>query len=196
MNFFLQITELLFPSRFPVSSIENIPKAHVTGYIDIYALYDYRSRDGKSLIYDIKRYQNTIRDRIVAEKITEIIKQKNLLKEHTYITTVPLTKISKKKRGFNQCERIAKIIAKEMNIPYREILTKKETNHKQSLSYSKKERFKNIQGSFGIHTKEPLNNVNILIVDDIVTTGATLKEIQKTLYAAGVKSCAAITIAH
>ncbi|MFL0197336.1 ComF family protein [Clostridium sp. WILCCON 0269] len=88
------------------------------------------------------------------------------------ITYVPMTKKSRKRRGYNQSEYLARILGKYLHKPVISCLNKiKDT--KDQIGLDKEERWNNIQGSFKIFDKESIKNGNILIVDDVLTTGAT-----------------------
>ncbi len=103
----------------------------------------------------------------------------NLLDGVTYI---PLTKTSLRKRGFNQTEDLAKDISCKLRISlYRGLKKKRET--KEQVFLSEKERLKNIKDAFSISSDIPDSINNLLIVDDVYTTGATVKEATRTLLA-------------
>lgn len=97
-----------------------------------------------------------------------------------YITYVPMHAKDLKKRGYNQCELLAKELSKELNIPYKETLIKiKRTKPQHTLSAQK--RRQNLKGAFRVIDKNLINNKTVLLIDDIVTTGTTLSECSKTL---------------
>jgi competence protein ComFC len=121
---------------------------------------------------------------IISEKI-KILKLKNLA-----LTYVPLTEKVKKQRGFNQTEILAKKISYQLNLPlFRGIIKIKETEFQSHLNYQ--QRLTNLKDCFTITSTPPQN---ILIVDDIMTTGATLFEIAQVLKSAGSKNLCALTI--
>ena len=104
-----------------------------------------------------------------------------------------MSKSSVKKRGFNQCEVIAKNLSKLLDIPVNDSLIKiKDTREQKSLS--KEERYKNIKGAFKVK-KNNIENKRILLVDDVVTTGATLLECKKILKKCDVAEITILTIA-
>lgn len=102
-----------------------------------------------------------------------------------YITAVPLTRKQKRKRGFNQAEELGRALSRILEIPYMECLVKIKDNQLQH-TLSKNERAKNVKGVYKIADKE-INNLNLLLVDDIVTTGCTLEECCKILKKSGCK---------
>ncbi len=98
------------------------------------------------------------------------------------IAWVPMTKRKKRERGYNQSELLAKSAAKALGLPCLPLLRKvRETGVQHELS--EKRRIENVKGAY--RAEGDLKGKSLLLVDDIVTTGATLKECAKTLYAAG-----------
>ena len=62
--------------------------------------------------------------------------------------------------------------------------------------FERKARLENIIGSFGINREKTIENRNIILLDDVTTTGATLGEARKVLLDAGAKNVICVTIAH
>ena len=97
-----------------------------------------------------------------------------------YITYVPMHEKSLRKRGFNQCELLAKDLSELLKTPCCETLIKiKETTPQHNLSSRK--RRTNLKGAFKVIDKKMVQGKSILIIDDIVTTGSTLGECAKML---------------
>lgn len=116
--------------------------------------------------------------------------------QNDIIIPVPLTKEKLYKRGFSQTLLIAKEIGKYYNLPvYSNILIKyKETPAQSTLPREK--RLKNLEGSFKVAQKEKIQNKNILLFDDVYTTGATVRECSKILKENGAKGINVLTIAR
>jgi len=66
----------------------------------------------------------------------------------------------------------------------------------QAQIENRQKRIKNIIGSFAVKNKDIIKNRNIILIDDVTTTGATLNEAKKVLREAGAKKIIAFTIAH
>jgi len=116
-------------------------------------------------------------------------------KHKFFIQPIPLYKKSLKLRGFNQTEIISKFLSTYLDIPIINKLIKvKETNSQASLRKGY-ERYKNIKDSFAVIKNNETDRRNIILVDDILTTGSTLKEASKTLKENDFISVYAITIA-
>lgn len=111
-----------------------------------------------------------------------------------YITEVPLHKKRQKERGFNQSTILAQKIGKIINVPYKEILIKSK-NHKIQHTLSSNERAQNVKGAYSVIDDIIFKGKNILICDDIITTGNTLKECAKVLLKNGAKTVYCATIA-
>lgn len=112
--------------------------------------------------------------------------------DFSVITFVPMTRRDRNARGFNQAEILARIIAKQLNLPLIRLLTKnRETSLQSRLSAS--DRKTNLQGAFRLL---PCDQEQVLLVDDIYTTGSTVEECARTLKRGGAQSVVAMTIAR
>ena len=128
-----------------------------------------------------------------------LVKNKKMcgfFKKYDIIIPVPMTNKKIKERGYNQTEIIAKIISQ--NIPnitiQKSILTKYKDNNVQS-QLNKKQRHQNVQNVYKLNNREIIKEKNILIFDDIYTTGATCNECAKVLREAQPNKIGIITIA-
>ena len=118
------------------------------------------------------------------------------LKNYDIIISVPMTKRKIAQRGYNQAELIAKEIAKNVaNLKFeKDILIKvKETKAQSTLN--KNERLENVKNVYKVQNEQKIKEKNILLFDDIYTTGATCHECIKTLKLAGAKTVDILTIA-
>ncbi|WP_300756644.1 ComF family protein [uncultured Brachyspira sp.] len=108
---------------------------------------------------------------------------KDYILKYDAITFVPLGKKRLLERGYNQSELIAKNISKILNIKLIDdiIIRKKETKALSSLN-SKTERINMIENAFLVNNDyHSFNKINLLIIDDVITTGSTLNEISKEI---------------
>lgn len=146
------------------------------------------------------RYKNLIRNQILSLKFHEKPyiyktisyflenKRKNFenLKKYDIIIVVPLSKKRQKERGYNQSQLIAKEISKILSIKIeKNIIIKMKNTLPQSL-LNKEQRQKNIIGVYEVNNIEKVRNKNILIIDDIYTTGNTVNECAKILVGNGI----------
>lgn len=112
------------------------------------------------------------------------------------ITWVPLSARRLRKRGYDQARLLAEEIAREKNIPCVQLLKKTVNNPAQSGTGSPEKRRANVAGVYAYAGEEPLEGKSVLLVDDIVTTGATLCECARVLKAAGAGLVYAATLAR
>lgn len=112
-----------------------------------------------------------------------------------YITYVPLHPNRLRERGFNQAEQLAQKLHKFTGIPLLESLERIKDTGKQSKT-SKRSRIKQIEAAFIVKEQitEKILAQNILLIDDIYTTGATVNECSKVLKDAGVKNVYSLTL--
>ena len=116
-----------------------------------------------------------------------------LLNKDTSITYVPMEKKKEKKRGFNQAKLIANEIGKISGREVTPLLIKiRETPSQTDLD--KEARLTNVKDAF--ESLENRSRENVVLVDDIFTTGATMRECSKILKKAGVKNIWGFTLAR
>ncbi len=110
------------------------------------------------------------------------------------ITYVPMHKEAYKERGYNQCELLAKDVAKLLKLPCVDTLIKVKKTVPQHSIKKAKERKANLRGAFKVIDKKYLKGKTILLLDDIVTTGTTLGECCKTLQRAKPSLICCVTL--
>ena len=108
------------------------------------------------------------------------------------ITSVPLHRKRQRLRGYNQSQLIGKELSALLNIPYVEVLEKHKDNEIQH-TLKAKYRIKNVKNAYRLIDRKLVKNKNVLIVDDIITTGCTLGECSKVIRNGGAKCVACCT---
>lgn len=161
--------------------------------------------------YAIFRYEGVIRKAIIALKYkysTEIIKElqsyvvTELKKQNfvgsNYLIPIPLYKKRFNERGFNQSEEVGRLIAKAMGWQFESNLLIKTKNTKHQVGLKGLDRRKNLSGVFSVIPNYSLttNNCQLVLFDDVYTTGSTIKEATKTLEKVGFKNVWSLTIAR
>ncbi len=113
------------------------------------------------------------------------------------VTCVPMFEEKEKIRGYNQSKLLAEEFSSKANIPFYD-LTIKSVDTPSQTALNTDERLKNVEDSFAFKKefKKLVKDKTILIIDDVVTTGATTSEISKVLLKAGVKECFVLSFAH
>jgi ComF family protein len=110
--------------------------------------------------------------------------------------SVPLHRQGERERGYNQADLIARRLARGLGLPYRPILLMgtKPSPDKHILRPS--ERWESVRGAFATHQGSQVDNLRVLLVDDVMATGATLDACAKALRQAGAKSVIGLTVAR
>jgi ComF family protein len=184
----------------------------------IFPIFDYRHPSIKKALWLLKykgrkRLANVFAE-IIYEKILEELSELSIMENfiNPILIPIPLSVKRYRERGFNQAELICKELIKINNIRHlpanfgaggvylkleNNILIKiKETEH-QARIRERNIRLKNLAGSFAIKgNQQNIEKRNIILIDDITTTGATLNEARKILKHAGARKVIAFTAAH
>lgn len=162
----------------------------------------------ENLIY-IFRYEGKIRNLIIDYKFNEkayiyetfvnfILKQEKIfekMKSYDTIIPVPISKQRKKERGYNQSLLIAKKISNSLNIKLETRCLYKAKNIIAQSKLNKEERNLNIQNAYELKNEQIIKNKQILLVDDIYTTGNTVNECARMLQLAQPKKIDVFVIA-
>lgn len=145
--------------------------------IDIYS-YAYYSYTIKDLIFNLKYNNDFNSGEYLVELLYNKLKESSIQVE--YITYVPSSKRKLKNKGFNQCEFLAKGLAKKLELPCLKTL-KKRNNVKEQKKLGFEERKENVKDAFSLESDLKLNDSRILLIDDVITTGSTLTSCIKEL---------------
>ncbi len=145
-------------------------------------------------IYRLKKVQDTDRTRYFAEEMQEAAFREFGDRPIDYVTAVPMSRRAYRDRGFNQAERLARVLSKDLHVPFAELLEKPiETGSQKGLKAEA--RRVNLLGVFDVNSRIPLCGKQILLVDDVVTTGATTNECAKMLKLAGADKVYVLALA-
>lgn len=108
------------------------------------------------------------------------------LGDNFLLTFVPSDKKRQAWRGYNQAQELAEMLGKRIGAPFEQTLIRKKFETPQT-ALTKKERFQNVEGAFDAVGKVSLRGKKIVIVDDLVTSGATLNACAKELRKQGAR---------
>ncbi len=109
---------------------------------------------------------------------------------------VPIHPKKHKERGFNQAEILAKELAKLKGIDLEKKALVKVKNTLPQTTLTSEERAANVKGVFQLKDKERIKGKIILLIDDVYTTGSTLRECSLTLLEGGAREVRAVTVAQ
>ena len=110
------------------------------------------------------------------------------------IVPVPVTNRTLRERGFNQALLLSVVLSRQLRIPvYMDILYKKMDTPAQ-IGLGARERAHNLRNAFAVRGR--LRNQRLLLLDDVMTTGATVRECAKTLVKSGAREVVVVTLAR
>lgn len=180
--------------------LATLPLPDSAGTRNIFAAAHYGYETTRKAIWLLK-YRSVKK---LAEPLAELINTRcfSLIKHRVFnqsdwiIIPIPLSSKRMRKRGYNQAELIAKHLSNKINIRcLNDVLYKKFHTESQVNVKNREKRLENLKDSFSIKNQEIIKNKNIILVDDVYTTGATISEAEKTLLNAGAKKIIALVVA-
>lgn len=109
------------------------------------------------------------------------------------VVAVPLSAKRKRKRGYNQAELVAEELSCRLKLPLIDGALVKTKENKPQTKLTRREREENVRGVYEVTSPETFKGRRVLVVDDVMTTGATLGEVSRVLYKAKARSVEALT---
>ena len=143
--------------------------------------------------FKYKSFQNIAP--ILGGLMCDYLKLTNLKLKNYIVVPVPLHPRKERKRGFNQAELLAKNVASHFNLSLVNGLIRIRNNKPQVGLKDNEDRVKNVLNCFQIKNPEAVSGKNIILVDDVFTSGATINEAVRILKTAGAKRIIALTVA-
>jgi ComF family protein len=135
----------------------------------------------QTLLHDLK-YRGNRRAGIYLGRLLGHELNQTFLSDCDLMIPVPLHRLKRKQRGYNQSELIARGASEITGIPVATNIIRRLSNQRSQTTMNRQERFENIARAFSLDNKVPeLQEKKILIIDDIVTTGATLEACSQLL---------------
>jgi len=112
------------------------------------------------------------------------------------VVPVPLHRNRQKERGFNQVELFARPLARRLGLPFRPVLLMRTKPRPEKHLLDYEERWEAVRGAFAMKHDGRVDNFRVLLLDDVMTTGATLDACSKALREAGASSVLGLTVAR
>ncbi|MCK4918441.1 MAG: ComF family protein [Candidatus Pacebacteria bacterium] len=170
------------------------------------AIFSYKNKFTRQAIWSLKFKNNSkisqLFGQITYDYLIEELSELNLLTnfDKPILISIPITSKKKRERGYNQTELIALEISKLDNnnsFEYRKNILKKIKNTlPQSRTRSKEERENNLKDCFKVIMPKLIHGRNIILLDDVITTGTTMNEAKKTLLKHNPKQIICVALAH
>jgi ComF family protein len=157
------------------------------------AASSYNDEAIKTLIHYLKFKGIKEAAKPIAKIIIKYISNMNIDLKNYIVIPIPLSKNRNKERGFNQSEIIAQIFCEnfKLQLECNSLFRNKNTPPQSSIKDGKK-RKTNVKGCFSVINIENIKNKNIILIDDVTTSGATFYEATLALKSAGAKKIIAL----
>ncbi len=160
---------------------------------DIFSGY-YYDESMQKIIHLLKYDRGLSVAKKLGQRLGEVIFDHKL--QADFITAVPLNSIRYRERGYNQAELIAQEASRITGIYCQNLLTRKRPIVSQTKMKSAAERVENVKEAFFVDGSSRLIGKKVILVDDLITTGATANESAKVLKSAGAQSVIVLTAAR
>ena len=186
---FLEDEETVFEHRCPYLSKpedRKILAAKSLGTLDDYY---------KKLIHRFKYDKKIPLGKRLAQSLGQVVAQDRDFANCDLVIPVPLHRARHRERGFNQSEILAEGVSQATNLPLAKGILKRKKNTKDQTYLNAQQRAENVRDAFVVTQPEKINDKKVVLVDDVITTGATLNECARMLQKAGAKTIFAVTLA-
>ena len=149
------------------------------------ALFFFTGSNTRNAIHRLKYRTSPHIGEYLGQVLAEEISESSFFEGIDAIVPIPLAKGRLLKRKYNQCDWIANGISKQTGIPVVRNAVKRVRNNKTQTRLSVEERWENVEGIFQLHNPESIAGKHVLLIDDVITTGATVISCAQTLMKAG-----------
>ncbi|MCM8791580.1 MAG: ComF family protein [Candidatus Omnitrophica bacterium] len=150
----------------------------------------------KDIIHQFKYKNKDYLGKFLAEILIEFINTYKLpIREFDFVTAVPLHSTKMRQREYNQSLILARYIAKNFKVTLLKDALYKTKNTTSQTELDSQARLKNVIDSFRLNHKINFTDKSILLIDDVLTTGATSSEIARIFKSAGVRRVAVLVLA-
>lgn len=163
------------------TSLESLQKLFWgrTDVQEIYTLLNYqKGNQTQKILHELKYNSKTKLAQHFGQMLGEVIPKKNSI---DCVIPIPLHKKKERIRGFNQSLMIAKGVSKITNIVIDDKSVIRNTPNKSQTNFTKYDRWDNVKSIFTIKKPQLLENKHVLLIDDVLTTGATIEACVKEL---------------
>jgi ComF family protein len=147
------------------------------------------------LIHSLKYEDNFRVGIILGKKIGELLSHKIDLWEADIIIPVPLHRLKKAERGYNQSYFISWGLKKVTSIPIMQNILKRRKFTRTQTELTAEERKENVKDAFSVTRVKPIFGKRIILIDDVITTGATISACAEVLIQAGAEKVFAVSVA-
>lgn len=158
---------------------ENLIEKTFYGRVPLHAatsiFYFHKSGKIQQIIHQLKYKNQQEIGTLFGNWLGEEMKQSNRFNNIDYIVSVPLHKKRRKERGYNQLTKFGEVLSKKLNVQFCEDKLLKITATETQTHKGRIDRWKNVQHLFKLSDTSFFENKHVLLIDDVVTTGATIE---------------------
>lgn len=148
----------------------------------------------RGMMYALKRNHAAGLSAFLAAELAELVKE--TVSEDTVVTFAPRAASAKQKYGYDQGELLAKHVAADLGLDFRRLLTRRRFQNREQKFLNAAERQKNVRDLFFVRKPRLAADKRILLIDDVVTSGATLGACAGALYRAGAREVRCLSVAY
>ncbi len=210
ITFYKTVLEALFPlskaeqallDMSPEEAYERLPPSPATPIGDTYSVFAYADEMVSKLVWQIKYMKSakaiSIGAYALSSRLAEIFPDQQLI-----LIPIPITKQRRRERGFNQCELLVGAIKKldttNRFTDFNDLLIRTQHSSRQTLK-NREERLESTRGIFSVDEKvaEKIQKGSaVVVIDDVITTGSTMKEAIETIRKIDLLRVYGISLAH
>lgn len=208
--------DLLFPQKAETAKLERMTAEEfllgractkALPISDTYAILSYENDLVREAVWQLKYKKNEkvaeLFTEVLAKAISQVVGAMTDASktEKPIITSIPLSKRRLNERGYHQIDFIFKKLTGNFpevatTIEIRTDILSKERHTSTQTKLDRAERMKNLEGCFKVLNPEAIKGKDLILIDDVVTTGSTVEEARRTLLNAGARSVSAISLTH
>lgn len=210
---FEKLLDTIFPKKLLVRELEGMPAEEFISRVrkaphspgkGMISCFDYHEPLVRQAVWELKYRGNKKIARLLGaalyDELLAFLEEYAPLESFTepLLIPLPLSKARESERGFNQCDLLADVLVEldnERNFTLSHALAKRKDTPSQTQSDTRKKRLENLKDCFSAD-EGAVKSRNIILIDDVATTGATLAEARRTLLRAGARKVIAFTVAH
>lgn len=148
----------------------------------------YYNDSGQTLVHSLKFGHLPQLGNWIGRQMAGAVKEKEWSEALELVVAVPLHEKRLEERGYNQSDYLAEGLAETLKLPFKRNVLKRLYDTPHQIGLSREERLVNLTGAFGVLEKAQVLGKTLLLVDDVNTTGATLRECAEMLKQAGAKA--------
>ncbi len=196
---FVTLFDILFPPSADTLRVRTLSKMHVRALFqfhhteDILVLSHFSNPDIRALIHETKFQNNTHATKLLGA-LCDLYFEKHL-HEYDIIIPAPLSSRRMRERGYNQVYEVLRTLPHIRPYICTDVL-KRSLHTTPQTELNRAERLSNIKNAFAVQNPSAIFGKHILIVDDVVTTGATIREAKASLLPHSPASVTCLSFAH